>query len=44
MLTRTSFVQEETVDSPDVHFDPIVKLNAVETKTNEEQETVLFKM
>ncbi|KAL2313944.1 Ran GTPase binding protein Sbp1 [Schizosaccharomyces pombe] len=30
--------------SPEVHFEPIVKLSAVETKTNEEEETVEFKM
>ncbi|EPY53123.1 ran GTPase binding protein Sbp1 [Schizosaccharomyces cryophilus OY26] len=30
--------------SPEVHFEPIVKLNAVETKTNEEDEEVVFKM
>ncbi|OBZ82579.1 Ran-specific GTPase-activating protein 1 [Choanephora cucurbitarum] len=36
--------QEEEVESPDVHFEPIVKLNEVEVKTNEEEEEVLFKM
>ncbi|KAI7898074.1 uncharacterized protein BX663DRAFT_556153 [Cokeromyces recurvatus] len=36
--------QEEEVESPDVHFEPIVKLEEVEVKTNEEDEEVLFKM
>ncbi|KAI9469655.1 MAG: RanBP1 domain-containing protein [Benjaminiella poitrasii] len=36
--------QEEEVESPDVHFEPIVKLEEVEVKTNEENEEVLFKM
>ncbi|KAL1914888.1 uncharacterized protein VTP21DRAFT_7804 [Calcarisporiella thermophila] len=37
--------QEEEVEaSPDVHFEPIVKLEEVEVKTMEENEDVLFKM
>lgn len=32
------------VESPDVHFDPIVKLAPVETKTLEEDEEEVFKM
>jgi hypothetical protein len=32
------------VDSPDVHFDPIVKLAPVEVKTLEENEEEIFKM
>ena len=36
-------VQEE-VESPDVHFEPVVKLAPVELKTNEEEEKELFKM
>ena len=39
-----SHVQEEVVESPDVHFDPIVKLAPVETKTLEEDEEEVFKM
>ncbi|EPZ33893.1 hypothetical protein ROZALSC1DRAFT_30183 [Rozella allomycis CSF55] len=35
---------EEVEASPEVHFEPIVKLEAVEVKTNEEEETSLFKM
>ncbi|PVU88118.1 hypothetical protein BB559_005721 [Furculomyces boomerangus] len=35
---------EETVESPDVHFEPIVKLEEVEIKTNEEDEESVFKM
>lgn len=38
----------ETADNeeeePDIHFDPIVKLEKVEVKTNEENEDVLFKV
>lgn len=30
--------------SPEVHFEPVVKLEQVETKTNEEDEDVFFKM
>ncbi|KAI9269181.1 RanBP1 domain-containing protein [Phascolomyces articulosus] len=36
--------QEEVEASPDVHFEPVVKLEAVEVKTFEEDEDVLFKM
>ncbi|CAO3640900.1 unnamed protein product [Mucor fragilis] len=36
--------QEEEVESPDVHFEPIIKLEEVEVKTNEEEEDSLFKM
>ncbi|KAG1122403.1 hypothetical protein G6F42_011509 [Rhizopus arrhizus] len=36
--------QEEEVESPDVHFEPIIKLEEVEVKTNEEEEDALFKM
>ena len=32
------------VDSPDVHFEPIVKLAPVELKTMEENEEEVFKM
>lgn len=30
--------------SPEVHFEPVVKLEQVETKTCEEEEDVYFKM
>ena len=36
--------QEEVVDSPDVHFEPLVKLPPMELKTMEEGEEELFKM
>lgn len=36
--------KEEVVESPDVHFDPIVKLAPVELKTLEEDEEEVFKM
>ncbi|KAJ2829384.1 Ran GTPase binding protein Sbp1 [Coemansia furcata] len=36
--------EEEVVESPDVHFEPIVKLDSVEVKTHEEDETEIFKM
>lgn len=32
------------MDSPDVHFEPIVKLAPVEVKTLEEDEVEIFKM
>ncbi|KAI8143410.1 hypothetical protein BJV82DRAFT_610316 [Fennellomyces sp. T-0311] len=35
---------EEVEPSEDIHFEPVVKLDAVEVKTNEENEDVLFKM
>ncbi|ODQ49582.1 hypothetical protein PICMEDRAFT_22439, partial [Pichia membranifaciens NRRL Y-2026] len=31
-------------EEPDVHFEPLVKLEKVEVKTNEENEDVLFKI
>jgi len=37
-------LQEEVVESPDVHFEPIVKLPPVEVKTLEENEEEVFKM
>ncbi|KTW29705.1 hypothetical protein T552_04093 [Pneumocystis carinii B80] len=36
--------QEESPKTDDVHFEPIVQLSKIETKTNEEEETVTFKM
>ncbi|CAO3661509.1 unnamed protein product [Rhizopus microsporus] len=36
--------QQEVEEEPDVHFEPVIKLDQVETKTNEEDEEVLFKM
>ncbi|KAK9453168.1 ran-specific GTPase-activating protein 1 [Dipodascopsis uninucleata] len=35
---------EEAPESPDIHFEPIVKLEKVDVKTNEEEEEVLFKI
>ncbi|CAG8436589.1 14577_t:CDS:2 [Funneliformis caledonium] len=36
--------EEDVVPSPDIHFDPVIKLDEVEVKTFEEDEDVLFKM
>lgn len=36
--------KEEVVESPDIHFEPIVSLPPVEIKTLEEDEDVIFKM
>ncbi|KAJ2013348.1 Ran GTPase binding protein Sbp1 [Coemansia sp. RSA 922] len=36
--------EEETVESVDVHFEPVVKLEDVVVKTHEEDETEIFKM
>ncbi|OMH85166.1 Ran-specific GTPase-activating protein 1 [Zancudomyces culisetae] len=36
--------EEEVVESPDVHFEPVIKLKEVEVKTLEEDEETLFKM
>ena len=38
------FSQEEVVESPDVHFEPLVKLPPMEVKTMEEGEEEQFKM
>ncbi|KAK9477983.1 hypothetical protein V1514DRAFT_352814 [Lipomyces japonicus] len=35
---------DEEPESPDVHFEPVVKLEKVDVKTNEEEEEVLFKI
>jgi len=43
-LLSTVSLQEEVVESPDVHFEPIVKLPPVEVKTLEENEEEVFKM
>ena len=40
---RVLHVQEE-VESPDVHFEPVVKLPPVQVKTHEEEEQEIFKM
>ena len=37
-------LQEEVVESPEVHFEPIVKLAPVAVKTMEENEEEVFKM
>ncbi|KAK9685730.1 Ran GTPase binding protein Sbp1 [Basidiobolus ranarum] len=36
--------EEEVENSPDVHFEPVIKLDEVEVKTFEEDEESLFKM
>lgn len=36
--------EEDAPDSPDVHFEPVVTLEKVDVKTNEENEEVLFKV
>lgn len=36
--------EDEAPESPDVHFEPIVQLEKVDVKTNEEEEEVLYKM
>lgn len=36
--------EEEAPESPDVHFEPLVNLEKVEVKTNEESEETVFKM
>lgn len=36
--------EEADEEEPDVHFEPVVKLEKVEVKTNEEDEEVLFKI
>ncbi|KAJ2780833.1 Ran GTPase binding protein Sbp1, partial [Coemansia interrupta] len=36
--------QEEVVESPDVHFEPLVKLEDVVVKSHEEDEEPIFKM
>ncbi|KAK9378070.1 uncharacterized protein V2V93DRAFT_376772 [Kockiozyma suomiensis] len=36
--------EEEAPASPDVHFEPLVKLEKIDVKTNEEEEEVIFKI
>ncbi|OLL24794.1 Ran-specific GTPase-activating protein 1 [Neolecta irregularis DAH-3] len=36
--------EDDAPESPEVHFEPLVKLDAVKVKTNEEDEQVLFKI
>ncbi|CAG8440672.1 13590_t:CDS:2 [Ambispora gerdemannii] len=36
--------KEEVVDSVDIHFEPVVKLEEIEVKTHEEDEEPIFKM
>lgn len=44
MLTAL-ILQDEAPESPDVHFEPVIRLTEkVETKTNEELEEQVFKM
>ncbi|CAO3680413.1 unnamed protein product [Rhizopus stolonifer] len=37
-------VEQQEEEEADVHFEPVIKLEEVEVKTNEEDEHVLFKM
>lgn len=37
-------LKDEVPESPEIHFEPIVKLNPVEIKTLEENEEVLLKL
>ncbi|KAJ1949294.1 Ran GTPase binding protein Sbp1 [Linderina pennispora] len=41
---KTTETQEEVVESPEVNFEPVIKLDDVEVKTHEEDEDVIFKM
>lgn len=41
---ETADKEDEAPESPDVHFEPLVQLEKVEVKTNEEEEEVLYKM
>ncbi|KAF3908534.1 hypothetical protein ABW21_db0206722 [Orbilia brochopaga] len=41
---KVSEEEEEVVESEDIHFEPLVTLEKVEVKTNEESEDVVFKM
>lgn len=36
--------EDEAPESPDIHFEPLVQLEKVDVKTNEEEEEVLYKM
>ncbi|KAG0766534.1 hypothetical protein G6F57_000465 [Rhizopus arrhizus] len=42
--TEEKKIVEQQEEEADVHFEPIIKLEEVEVKTNEEDEDVLFKM
>ena len=41
---RFNSLQEEVIDSPDIHFEPVVCLPQVELKTMEEDEEELLKL
>jgi len=43
-LNRGGVQDEEVVNNPDIHFEPIVKLEEVEVRTLEEDEDVQFQM
>ena len=43
-ITHEEGEHEEAPESPEVHFEPLVKLEEVAVTTNEEDETVEFKM
>lgn len=38
------FLQEEVVESPEIHFEPVIRLPEVEVKSLEEDEEETFKM
>ncbi|RPB29794.1 hypothetical protein L211DRAFT_832494 [Terfezia boudieri ATCC MYA-4762] len=42
--TKKEEDEEEAPESPDVHFEPLVNLEKVEVRTNEEYEETVFKM
>ncbi|CDO94847.1 unnamed protein product [Kluyveromyces dobzhanskii CBS 2104] len=41
---KTVKEEDDAPESPDVHFEPVVTLEKVDVKTNEENEAVLFKV
>lgn len=41
--TKAAAGEEEVEASPEVHFEPVVKLEKVDVKTNEEDEDILYK-
>ncbi|KAK9461657.1 Ran-specific GTPase-activating protein 1 [Lipomyces oligophaga] len=42
--TKDEEAEDEAPESPDVHFEPIVKLEKVDVKTNEEEEEAVYKI
>ena len=43
-LPPLRYQEDEVVDNPDIHFEPIVKLSPIDVKTLEEEETELLKL